>query len=1115
MDLQLLGPVEATIHGRPIPLGATKQRAMLAMLALEANATVPVDRLVDGLWSEDPPATASKMVQLYVSQLRRLFDGNGAAIVTHGRGYELRLDSDCVDAARFERAVDEAGRGDGASGAREALTLWHGDALANVADEPFAPAEIRRLEDLRLRATELAIAADLAAGRHREVLGELETLVAAHPLSERLHGQRMLALYRSGRQAEALEAYTAARRVLVDEIGVEPGPELRALHDAILRQDSATLDLPAQPRAAERVTAAPPPGVARAAAPVRRGRWLVVAAAVLLVAGGAAFAVSRLTSGDSQTRIDENAVGVVDSDGQITAQYSVGRDPGAVVAGDGSMWIASRQDGTITRIDRGHDPTVTTRIKVGGAPSGLAFGAGALWIADGESRTVSQVDPGTNARGQSIDVGNAPRALAAGYGALWVASSADSAVRRVDLRSGAPSRTIPLSSSATAIAAGEGAIWVASEEAGTVTRLEPRRGKVVTSIPVGNGPSAVAVGQGAVWSVSRDDGTLWRIDPRTNAVAWSAHVGGDPVAVAAGDGAVWVAGSDAGTVTRVDPDTGDVLDPVPVGGSPAGVAVFENAAWVAAGAPSSSHRGGTLRLLYANNQTPEHRFPIDWLDEWSYNFWTGQMIALAYDGLVAYRRVGGPAGTELVGALATRAPAPSPDGLTYVFTLRPGLRYSDGRPVDAADFRASMERFLQVTRTQDFPPYYAAIVGAGRCMRGLGRCDLSKGIEIDAQARTITVHLSHPDADFLHKLTTAWAYVVPADAPRDFFGDRLPPGTGPYRFAAWDVAKGGYLVRNPYFRRPPQERPAGFADRIEVRVENIAQMRAQVAEVRRGAADLTHVMTGHGGGFYPPARLPALAATAPGQLHSWPVQDLEYFYLNVRRPPFDHVRVRRALNYATDRSRVVELTGGTALSVPACQMLPATFPGYAPFCPYTAQPGEGRGWTAPDMERARKLVAESGTAGERVVVVMPDWRREVGRYLEQLLDDLGYRASLRVVPGATWNPYGKSWQIGYGVFGPDFNSPSGFIEPMFDCSSPEKTNPSYFCDRGFDRQVEQARAARGAEALRRWAAIDRTVTGLAPVVPLVTGRAIALVSKRVGNLQDRAEGPLLDQIWVQ
>jgi WD40 repeat protein/DNA-binding SARP family transcriptional activator len=246
MEIRLLGPIEASLDGQPVALGPPQQRAVLAMLALQVNHTVSTDRLIEGLWDEQSPPSGHKLVQLYVSRLRKLLDGCEAEIVTRGRGYELRLRADQVDAARFEGLVDAAMRAGSSNGeAREALGLWRGAALADLADEPFAGAEIRRLEELRLRAVELAIDADLAAGRHGDVIGELEALVAEDPLREHLHGQRMLALYRSGRQAEALKVYREVRELLVEQIGVEPGPELRRLHEAILRQDAA-LDLPAE-----------------------------------------------------------------------------------------------------------------------------------------------------------------------------------------------------------------------------------------------------------------------------------------------------------------------------------------------------------------------------------------------------------------------------------------------------------------------------------------------------------------------------------------------------------------------------------------------------------------------------------------------------------------------------------------------------------------------------------------------------------------------------------------------------------------------------------------------------------------------------------------------------
>ena len=224
--------MEVSVGGQPVAIGAGKPRALLALLALHEGTTVSTARLVEGLWGEQPPASAHKMVQLYVSQLRKALamGEDGGEIITRGRGYELRLGDGGLDARRFEQLIT-------GGMPREALGLWRGAPLADVADEPFAGGEIRRLEELRLRAIELAVESDLAGGRHREIVGEIEAAAAEEPLRERLHAQRMLALYRSGRQADALEAYRDFRGTLVEAIGVEPGPDLRHLHEAILRQD--------------------------------------------------------------------------------------------------------------------------------------------------------------------------------------------------------------------------------------------------------------------------------------------------------------------------------------------------------------------------------------------------------------------------------------------------------------------------------------------------------------------------------------------------------------------------------------------------------------------------------------------------------------------------------------------------------------------------------------------------------------------------------------------------------------------------------------------------------------------------------------------------------------
>jgi DNA-binding SARP family transcriptional activator len=239
LEYRILGPVELTGEAGPIPLGGQKQRALLALLLLHAGAAVSTDRIVDELWGKQPPKTATTSLQNFISQLRKLLGAE--TLVTKPPGYALRIEPDQLDAQRFERLLSEAREADAgerASKLRDALALWRGPPLADLAFEAFAQGEIRRLEELRLDAVEQRIEADLELGRGAELTAELKALVQEHPLRERLRGQQMLALYRAGRQAEALEAYHEARRVLVDELGIEPSPALQQLYRSILRQES-------------------------------------------------------------------------------------------------------------------------------------------------------------------------------------------------------------------------------------------------------------------------------------------------------------------------------------------------------------------------------------------------------------------------------------------------------------------------------------------------------------------------------------------------------------------------------------------------------------------------------------------------------------------------------------------------------------------------------------------------------------------------------------------------------------------------------------------------------------------------------------------------------------
>ena len=271
IQFRILGPLDALIDGTPVPLGGAKQRAVLALLLLDAGRVVSTDRLLDALWSGEPPPTATASLQNFISQLRRALGAE--TIETRPPGYLMRVEAGQLDLANVRRLVDESRASDPLRRARllgEALALWRGEPLAELADEPFAQGEIARLTELRLALEEERAEAELALGRHGELVSDLDALVRANPLRERLRGQLMLALARSGRQAEALEVYRNGRATLVETLGLEPSPLLQQLHSSILRQE------------------APPPGEGTTPAPehFEEVAALMLAGKVTIVVGG-------------------------------------------------------------------------------------------------------------------------------------------------------------------------------------------------------------------------------------------------------------------------------------------------------------------------------------------------------------------------------------------------------------------------------------------------------------------------------------------------------------------------------------------------------------------------------------------------------------------------------------------------------------------------------------------------------------------------------------------------------------------------------------------------------------------------------------------------------------
>ena len=585
MEFRVLGPLEVVEDGRTLSLGGVKQRVLLASLLLRANEVVSTDTLIDQLWGESPPATAAKAVQVYVSALRKeLGDG---VLVTRSPGYVLNVDHAHFDLAQFEELVGAARGAEpevAAEKLREALGLWRGPALADLAYEPFAQTEIARLEELRLTAWEDRVEADLALGRHAELVPELESLVNRHPLRERLRGQLMRALYGSGRQAEALEAYRAARRTLRQELGLEPSPSLQRLERSILEADPELEPRPSsQRRRAE-------PGGRR-----RQGRRLVAAGAALIVAI-AATAVGLLLREDATPELLGNAVAAVDPSGRRVAAYTeVGTTPSNVVVGEGSVWVLNGDDRTISTIDP-ETRRIAHTFGTGRLPAGLAVGEGAVWIGNAASlenfqymASVSRIDPDSRTETNTVELPGGDRpfeGVTSGVSRLAVAAAAvwainpDATVSRIDARTGELVERVRGAKGAQALAAGEGGIWFVDQDE-SVVRIDPRSNRARQRIEVAASfLGGIAVGGGSLWVTAPAEGVVWKIEPGRPPLMRTIDVGFGVAHIAFGGGAVWTANFLNGTVSRIDPRTNRVTAVSTVTGTPQGIAADGRSTWV-------------------------------------------------------------------------------------------------------------------------------------------------------------------------------------------------------------------------------------------------------------------------------------------------------------------------------------------------------------------------------------------------------------------------------------------------------------------------------------------------------------------------------------------------------
>lgn len=531
----------------------------------------------------------------------------------------------------------------------------------------------------------------------------------------------------------------------------------------------------------------------------------------------------------------------------------------------------------------------------------------------------------------------------------------------------------------------------------------------------------------------------------------------------------------------------------------------------------SPHRGGTLRLTAdagAGTVDPQVNYNSEMI----------QVQVAVYDGLLAFAKADAQDGARIVPDLAEAIPQPEDGGRTYVFHLRSGIRFSDGREVTVDDVVASFRRLFKV-HAPTAGGFYGNIVGADACLKDAEHCTLAGGVNGDAAARTVTFHLTQPDAEFADKIAFPQAYILPADtAPRDL-GNDAAPGTGPYRIVSYDPNRAMRLERNPYFRPWSAEaQPDGYVDHIVYSFGLTDE--AEVTAVENGDYDWMY-------DDIPLDRYAELGDRFADRVRITDVFATYYIPMNVRLAPFNDVRVRRAINYAVNRRSIQTYFGGPATATILCQNVPRGLPGFEPSCPYTKGADidhPAPDWSAPDLARARALVAESGTKGMHVTLVVADRAVDMamGTYLQNVLRKLGYDADVKPISFALQFNYiqntNNKVQISLSDWYADYPSASDFLTAIFGCEnfhpgSDSSVNIAGYCNQETEDVLNKAELTsvtdpKAGAAL--WAKADRMILNDAPSAPLIQIKKIEIHAKRVGNfMSSTVYHFLFSRAWVQ
>jgi peptide/nickel transport system substrate-binding protein len=524
------------------------------------------------------------------------------------------------------------------------------------------------------------------------------------------------------------------------------------------------------------------------------------------------------------------------------------------------------------------------------------------------------------------------------------------------------------------------------------------------------------------------------------------------------------------------------------------------------------HAGGTLHLLAksaAGSLDPQVNYTLQ--------YW--QLYQSMYDGLLAFHKVDGPESFKVVPDLAEAMPKVSNGGKTYTFKLRPNIKFSNGKTVTTDDVVASFERIFTVS-SPTAGTFYNGIVGADACLKTPAGCKLPKGVVGNAKTNTVTINLTNPDPELPYKLAVPHATILPKGSPPKDAGTTPLPTTGAYKVASYDPNRALKLVRNTNFKEWSAEaQPQGYPDEIDETFGLTVE--SEITAVENGQADWV--------ADPPPAdRLNEIGTKYADQAHVNTLTAMWYLPMNVNIPPFNNVKARQAVNWALDRNAAVRLYGGPNLASPACTFLPPGFPGHVDFCDYTK--GGGSTWKAPDIDKAKQLVQESGTKGQKVGVVVQDdeVNKAVGEYVQSTLNQIGYKATVKPISSNIQFTYIQNTknkvQISLSSWYQDYPAASDFINVLLSCASfhegsDSSINIAGFCDKKIDAQMQHALSTERTsmdKANQEWGQIDQAISKQAPTAPLFTPKLIDFTSKRVGNYQfSKQFYMLVGQLWVK